>query len=125
MDENECSKIIIGAAIEVHGVLGTGLLESAYENALAVELVQRGRRIQRQVVLPARYKGVDISDAYRIDLLVEDQVIIEVKTVLAFAPVHTAQLLTYLRMANKKLGLLLNFHAPSMRAGVKRVANNF
>jgi GxxExxY protein len=125
VDENECSKRIIGAAIEVHGVLGTGLLESAYERALAVELVQRGVRIERHVLLPARYKGVDLGDAYRIDLLVEGLVIIEVKALVCFAPIHTAQILTYLRMAGKKLGLLLNFHAPSMRAGVRRVANNF
>ena len=124
MDENECSKSIIGAAIEVHRVLGAGLLESAYERAMAVELEQRGIRAARQVLLPVTYKGVELDEAYRIDLLVENRVVVEIKAVLAFAPVHTAQLLTYLRLADKRLGLLLNFHSESMRSGIKRVANN-
>ena len=124
MDENECSKSIIGAAIEVPRVLGVGLLESAYERAMAVELEQRGIRAARQVLLPVTYKGVELDEAYRIDLLVENRVVVEIKAVLAFAPVHTAQLLTYLRLADKRLGLLLNFHSESMRSGIKRVANN-
>ena len=124
MDENECSKSIIGAAIEVHRVLGAGLLESAYERAMAVELEQRGIRAARQVLLPVTYKGVELDEAYRIDLLVENRVVVEIKAVLAFAPVHTAQLLTYLRLADRRLGLLLNFHSESMRSGIKRVANN-
>ncbi len=124
MDENECSKSIIGAAIEVHRVFGAGLLESAYERALAVELEQRGMRYVRQILLPVTYKGIELAEAYRLDLVVEDLVIVEIKAVLALAPVHTAQLLTYLRLADKKLGLLLNFHSESMRSGIRRVANN-
>ena len=123
MDENECSNVVIGAAIEVHRELGIGLLESAYELALAIELEQRGLSFRRQVPLPARYKGVDVGDAYRLDFLVEDVVIVEIKTLPRFAPVHTAQVLTYLRLANKRLGLLLNFHAESMREGVRRIVN--
>lgn len=123
MDENECSKRIIGAAIEVHRVLGVGLLESAYESALAIELASRGLGFERQVSVPVRYKGTDLGDAYRIGLLVEGLVIVEVKAVSALAPIHTAQVLTYLRLSGRKLGLLLNFHAESMRAGTRRIAN--
>ncbi|TDU27983.1 GxxExxY protein [Panacagrimonas perspica] len=124
MTENEISHSVIGAALEVHRILGVGLLESAYERAMAVELEQRGIRAVRQTLLPVTYKGVELDEAYRLDLLVEDLVIVEIKAVAAFAPVHTAQLLTYLRLANKKLGLVLNFHSESMRSGIKRVANN-
>jgi GxxExxY protein len=122
--ENEISHSVIGAALEVHRILGVGLLESAYERAMAVELEQRGIQVVRQTLLPVTYKGVELDEAYRLDLLVEDLVIVEIKAVAAFAPVHTAQLLTYLRLANKKLGLVLNFHSDSMRSGIKRVANN-
>ena len=124
MHENECSKSIIGAAIEVHRVLGVGLLESAYERAMAVELDQRGMRIEKQILLPAIYKGVELPEAYRLDLLVENLVIVEIKAVAVLGPVHTAQLLTYLRLAGKRLGLLLNFHSESMRSGIRRVANH-
>lgn len=124
MNENECSNIVIAAAIEVHRTLGVGLLESAYELALAIELGQRDIGFERQIPLSARYKGVDLGDAYRLDFLVENSVIVELKTVTGFAPIHSAQLLTYLRLANKKLGLLLNFHAETMRGGIKRVAND-
>jgi len=124
VDENECSKSIIGAAIEVHRILGVGLLESAYERAMAVELEQRGIQVAKQTLLPVTYKGIELDEAYRLDLLVENLVVVEIKAVVAFAPVHTAQLLTYLRLANKRLGLLLNFHSESMRSGIRRVANN-
>lgn len=124
MDENECSNSIIGAAIEVHRHLGPGLLEGAYELALWHELHCRGLRSSRQLRLPAAYKGLELPEAYRIDLLVEDLVIIEVKAVDKLAPIHEVQLLTYLRFANKRLGLLLNFHAAVMRDGVRRVVNN-
>ncbi len=123
MDENECSKIIIGAAIEVHNELGAGLLESAYEAALAIEFTERRLQFHRQLALPARYKGVELGDAYRIDFLVEDLVIVELKAVTALAPVHSAQVLTYLRLSGKRLGLLFNFHADSIRNGTCRIVN--
>jgi GxxExxY protein len=123
MDENECSKSVIGAAIEVSRHLGPGLLEGAYELALWHELGCRGLRSNRQLRLPAVYKGNELPESYRIDLLVEDLVIIEVKAVERLLPIHEVQLLTYLRFANKRLGLLLNFHAAVMRDGVRRVVN--
>ena len=123
MDENECSKLIIGAAIEVHRELGVGLLESAYEAALCYELRQKGLRCDRQVLLPARYKGVDLEEAYRLDVVVEDRVILEIKAIGKLVPIHAVQLLTYLRFAEMRLGLLLNFHAAWMREGIRRVVN--
>ena len=123
MDENQCSKLIIGAAIEVHRHLGPGLLESAYERALAHELGLIGARAQTQLRVPMTYKGIELGESFRIDVLVEDLVIVEVKTVDQLIPLHEAQLLTYLRCANKRLGLLLNFHAPIMRTAIKRVVN--
>lgn len=124
MDENKCSRLVIGAAIEVHRQLGPGLLEAAYERALWQELDDRGLRTTRQLQLPAAYKGVELPGAYRVDLLVEDRVIVEVKAIEKLASIHTVQLLTYLRFANKRLGLLLNFHTPVMRSGIKRVVNH-
>ncbi len=124
MHENEISKAVIGAAIEVHRHLGPGLLESAYEQALAHELGLRGLRTARQARLPASYKGVSLGDSYRIDLLVEDLVIVEIKAIDQLAPLHEAQLLSYLRFSGKRLGLLLNFHSPVMRKGIRRVVND-
>jgi GxxExxY protein len=124
VDENECSKSIIGAAIEVHRHLGPRLLETAYELALWHELARRGLRASRQLRLPATYKGVELSQCYRIDLLVDDLVIVEVKAVDQLAPIHEVQMLTYLRFAKKRLGLLLNFHVAVMWSGVRRVVNN-
>jgi GxxExxY protein len=123
VDENECSSAIIGAAIEVHRQIGPGLLESAYEAALAHELSLRQLRFQRQVVLPIIYKGLQVTDAYRIDLLVENTVVVEVKAIDRIAPIHEVQLLTYLRFSNRRLGLLLNFHATPLREGIRRIAN--
>jgi GxxExxY protein len=123
VDENECSKIIIGAAIEVHNELGTGLLESAYEAAMAIELAQRGLHFHRQLALPARYKGIELGDAYRVDFLVEDLVIVELKAVTTLSPVHSSQVLTYLRLSGKRLGLLFNFHADAIRDGTRRIVN--
>ena len=111
MKENEISKIIIGAAIEVHKQLGPGLLESSYEACLAYELKQQGLNIQTQVALPIVYKEVKLNAGYRIDILVENKVIIEIKAVEALADIHTAQLLTYLKLKNIKLGLLINFNS--------------
>jgi GxxExxY protein len=124
MEENDCSRLIIGAAIEVHRHLGPGLLESAYEMALAHELEINGLKCCRQVELPAFYKGVWLAESFRMDLIVEDSVIVEVKAVGKLIDVHCAQLLTYLRFAEKRLGLLLNFHVPAMRHGVRRIAND-
>ena len=124
LDENRCSNLVIAAAIEVHRALGPGLLESAYQRALEHELRLRGLRLASQLRLPAIYKGVDLGDSYRIDLLVEELVVVEIKALDVLLPIHEAQLLTYLRHADKRLGLILNFNAPIMKSGIKRVANN-
>ena len=112
-----------GAAIEVHRHLGPGLLESAYETALAHELTLRGMAVRRQVLLPVSYKGLSLDDGYRIDLLVEECVLVEVKAIAALAPIHESQLLTYLKFSDKRLGLLLNFHCPTMKDGTRRVVH--
>ncbi|MES2982614.1 MAG: GxxExxY protein [Verrucomicrobiota bacterium] len=122
---NELSEKVIGAAIEVHRELGPGLLESTYEAALEHELALMGLNTIRQLALPICYKDIKIDDAYRIDLLVEDTLIIEVKTVEAFLPVHSAQLLTYLRMSDRHLGLLINFHTVRLVDGIKRQVHKF
>jgi GxxExxY protein len=119
--EDEYSRIIIGAAIEVHRQLGPGLLESAYEVAPAHELSLREIHVARQVTLPAVYKGIALDDCYRIDLLVADRVIVEVKAVKQLSSLHEVQLLTYLKFSGKKLGLLMNFHAATMKGGTKRI----
>lgn len=122
--ENRLAPQIIGAAIEVQRVLGPGLVESAYQVALCRELDLRGLGHQTQVGVSAQYKGVLIPSAYRIDVVVEDRVILEIKAVERLLAVHEAQLLTYLRFTDKRLGLLLNFHAVPMKSGIRRVANN-
>ena len=113
---------IIGGAMEVHRSLGPGLLESAYESCLAWELAERGLQVARQVPVPVHYKGVRMDCAYRLDLVINDAVVLELKTVSALAPIHTAQLLTYLRLTNLPVGLLLNFNSPTMKAGIKRIS---
>jgi GxxExxY protein len=124
MTENEISSLIIGAAIEVHKQLGPGLLESSYEICLAYELRQRGLEVSTQVGLPIIYKEVSLETGYRIDLLVEKKVIIEVKAVEGFSDIHLAQILTYLKLSDIKLGLLMNFNVSKMVDGLKRVVNN-
>jgi GxxExxY protein len=124
MEENELTHTVIGAAMEVHTALGPGLLEAAYQAAMVRELVLRNIAVEEQVSLGVEYKGVDLGLAYRLDLLVDDYLIVEIKSVEKILPIHEAQLLTYLRLANKPLGLLLNFHVPVMRAGVKRFVNS-
>jgi GxxExxY protein len=114
---------IIGAAIEVHRVLGPGLLESAYEDCLAWELTQRRPRVTRQTSIPVRYKELRIDEGYRADMVVNEAVILELKCVDSFQPIHIAQVLTYLKMTDLKLGLLLNFKVDIMRNGIKRVVN--
>ncbi len=121
---NRVTDKIIGCAIEVHRGLGPGLLESAYEECLCFELSQNGLSFERQVSLPVTYKGVELDCGYRMDIVVEDLVIIEVKAVEKLIPIHDAQLLSYLKLYEKKVGLLLNFHVPVLKKGLKRVVNN-
>lgn len=123
MIENELSNKVIGCAIEVHKQLGPGLLESAYQECLYYELIKAGLNVQKEKPMPIVYKEVKLDHGYRIDLLVENKLVIEIKTVDAFTDVHTAQVLTYLRLGNYKLGLLLNFHVTTIKNGIKRVIN--
>lgn len=124
MTENEISYQIIGAAIELHKTLGPGLLESVYEEALALELEEQGLRVQNQLAVPMKYKSLTFEKGFRLDLLVEDKVIIEVKSVEQLAPVHYSQLLTYLRLADKKLGLLINFNSKILKNDIHRIVND-
>ena len=124
MTENELSNKVIGVAIELHKVLGPGLLESAYENGLSYELKKCGLNVQQQVSMPFVYKEVKLDVGYRLDLLVENKVIIEVKSIEALAPVHFAQVLTYLKLSNLKLGLLINFNTKLLKNGINRIVNN-
>ncbi len=118
-DTNKLTERIIGCAIEVHRQLGPGLLEATYESALSMELEAAGLKYQRQLLFPVVYKGRTIGE-YRLDLLVEDTVIVEIKSVERFDPVFEAQVLTYLKVAGKKIGLLINFNSRLLRDGVKR-----
>ena len=125
MDDKELSGEVIGAAIEVHRVLGPGLLESAYELALERELVSRRRAVERQKPIALEYKGCALGDGFRLDLLVDDRLLVEIKAVDALLPIHEAQLLTYLRLAEKRFGLLINFNEKTLKGGVRRVANGY
>jgi GxxExxY protein len=120
---NSITERIIGGAIEVHRHLGPGLLESAYEECLCHELALAGLRFERQVPLPVLYKTVHVDCGYRIDVLVEDRVIVELKCVERLLPIHEAQTLTYLKLKDFRLGLLINFNVPVLTQGVKRIAN--
>ncbi len=120
---NQITEKIIGCGIEVHRALGPGLLESAYEECLCFELLQKGLKFQRQVPLPVIYKGVKLNCGYRMDVIVESLVIIEIKAVERIIPVHEAQLLSYLKLADKPLGLLMNFHVSVLKNGLKRLRN--
>ena len=122
---NRITESIIGAAIEVHRALGPGLLESAYEACLSFELVQRNRKVEQQKPLPVIYQEVKLDCGYRLDLLVEESVIVEVKAVDRLAPIHQAQLLSYLRLSGCKVGLLMNFNVKVMKDGILRVVNDF
>jgi len=123
--ENQITEKIIGAAIEVHKALGPGLLETAYEECLCYELKHLGLDFKRQLPLPVVYKNVKLDCGYRLDIVVENMIIVELKTVEKLMPIHEAQLLTYLKLTNKTVGLLLNFNVPLLRDGVKRIVNNF
>ena len=120
---DELSNRIIGAAIEVHRVLGPGLLESAYEECLCRELTLQDVLFERQKPLPVTYKGIYLDCGYRLDILVEKLVIVELKTVEHIEPIHEAQLLTYLKLSNLWLGLLINFNVPILREGIRRIVN--
>jgi GxxExxY protein len=120
---NRISNIVIGCAIEVHSIVGPGLLELAYQKCMVYELRESGLNAQEQVEIPLRYKRLDVESAYRLDILVERELVLELKAVDQFEPVHTAQLLTYLKSGGFRLGLLLNFNVDSMRKGIKRVVN--
>jgi len=120
MEINQITEKIIGCAIEVHKELGPGLLESAYEECLFYELTKAGLKAERQVPVPVIYKEIKLECGYRMDILVEKKVIIELKTVDAFIPVHEAQILTYMKFAKKEIGLLINFNVTLLKNGIKR-----
>ncbi|TLS66947.1 GxxExxY protein [Mariprofundus erugo] len=122
-DINKLSRIILDAAMYVHSSLGPGLLESAYEHCLYFELHSRGIACERQLELPIMYRGHRIDAGYRSDLLVGDTIIVELKTTERILPVHEAQLLSYLKLSNKRLGLLINFNAIHLKDGIKRMVN--
>jgi len=119
--EGELTEAIIGAAIEVHRALGPGLLESAYEQCLCHELSLQNLEFRRQVELPVRYKSVQLDCGYRIDVLVEERVVVELKSVERLLPIHEAQLMTYLKLSGRSVGLLLNFQVPVLKDGLKRI----
>jgi GxxExxY protein len=123
MDENAISKHVIDAAMKVHTALGCGLLESVYEACLAYELGEMGLQVRRQVVMPIRYKRVVLDAGYRLDLLVAEKVVVEVKAVERMLPLYGAQVLTYLKLGGYRLGMLLNFNTVHFRDGIRRVAN--
>ena len=120
MDINELTEKIIGCAIEVHRTLGPGLLESAYQECLFYELMSQGIWVEKEISLPIIYKEIKIDHGYRIDLLVENRVVIELKTVEKFTDVHTAQILTYMRLGEHSKGLLINFNTKLLKNGIKR-----
>ena len=119
------TKSIIGAAIQVHRGLGPGLLESAYEAFLAFELVEPGLKVEQQKPLPVVYRGVRLDCGYRLDLLIEGEVIVEIKAIDRLAPIHQAQLLSYLKLSGCKVGLLINFNVKVLKDGIRRVVSNF
>ena len=121
--EKELTKQIIGAAIEVHRVLGPGLLESAYEERLCHELCLRGLKFERQRHLPTKYKGVKLDCGYRPDVVVAGKIGLELKTVEAITPIHKAQLLTYLRLSEIKVGFIMNFNVPVLKDGIQRLVS--
>ena len=123
MTDNELTYEIRGAIFDVYNELGPGLLESVYEEALAFELKERGLKVERQVEVPIQYKGNELKTPLRLDLLIENQIIVELKSVEEMKPVFAKQLLTYLRLLDKRVGLLVNFSSNNIREGIKRIAN--
>lgn len=124
MTENEVAKIVVDAAYKIHATLGPGLFESVYETILEYELQKRGLRVLRQQALPVVYETIHLNEGYRLDLLIEGKVIVEIKSVEAIAPVHRKQVLTYLRLADKRLGLLINFNVELIKEGISRIVNH-
>ncbi len=124
MTENEIATIIVDAASKIHTRLGPGLLESVYETTLAYELAKRGLQLRRQQAMPLVYENVRMDIGFRADLVVDGKVIVEIKSIDAISPVHRKQLLTYLRLTEKRLGLLINFNVELIRDGITRVVNN-
>lgn len=125
MEENKITKKIIGAAIEVHRNLGPGLLESAYQECLIYELRLLGLKVKKELILPIIYKEIILEHGYRIDLLVENKVVLELKTVDKFIDIHSAQILTYMSLGNYPLGLLINFNTKLLKNGIKRFINTY
>ncbi|PQJ76341.1 GxxExxY protein [Polaribacter glomeratus] len=125
MEDNKITEKIIGAAIEVHRALGPGLLESAYQECLFFELKSIGLNVKKEVSLPIIYKEIKLDHGYRIDLLVEEKIVLELKTVEKFTEVHSAQILTYMKLGNYPLGLLVNFHTKLLKNGIKRFINTY
>jgi GxxExxY protein len=124
MHENEISERVIGCAIEVHKALGPGLLESAYEECLASEMDARGLKYERQKPIPVVFRNIKLDCGYRVDFLVEDRVVVELKAIDVVPPVMHAQVLTYVRLLDVRLGLLINFHVEQLTKGIRRFANN-
>lgn len=122
MSENEISNIVIGCALKVHSALGPGLLESAYEECLYFELLKTNLKVEKQKAMPLMYEGVKLDCGYRIDLMVENKVVIELKSVETLSRLHASQVVTYLKLSNCKLGMLLNFNVEHMKDGIKRIA---
>ena len=123
MTENQIAAVIVDAALRIHRTLGPGLLESVYQAALNYELQKRGLQIDQQVGLPVHYEEVKLELGFRVDLVVNEKVVIEIKSIEAFAPVHRKQLLTYLRLMDLRLGLLINFNVELIKDGIQRVVN--
>jgi GxxExxY protein len=123
MTENEIAVTVVDAALKIHKTLGPGLLESVYQAALTYELQNRGLQVEEQVAIPVYYETVKLDLAFRVDLLIDGKVVIEIKSIENFAPVHRAQLLTYLRLMDLRLGLLINFNVELIRDGIRRVVN--
>ena len=121
---NDVTGQIIDAAMKVHSTLGPGLLESAYQACLAHELRKRGLRVRTEVPMPVTFEGLTLDLAYRIDMLVEESVVVETKAVAKVVPVHVAQLLSHLKLSDRRVGLLINFHVPRSKDGITRLANN-
>lgn len=123
MNENEISHIIIGLCIKIHKKLGPGLLESSYEECLCYELTKAGMNYSRQQAIPIIYDEVKLDHGFRADIIIENKVIVEIKSIECLQPIHSAQLLTYLKLSNIKLGLLINFNSFSIKDGIKRIVN--
>jgi len=122
---NKITETIIGAAINVHRALGPGLLESAYEACMVYELAQAGLKVEQQKPLPIVYRGVKLECGYRMDLMIDNEIIVEIKSIEKLLPIHQAQLLSYLKLSNCRVGLLINFNIKVLKNGIQRVVNNF